>query len=113
MSDPAFLAAAHAVLDAIETGLGDLADQTDLDLDLDRQGNVLKVTFESGSTLVVNSHEAAREIWVAARTGGFHYRLLEEGRWVDTRSGDELFAALSRLVSELSGQPLRLSPGAA
>jgi CyaY protein len=109
MSENAFLAAAEAVLDQIESLLGTLADQTDLDLDLDRQGNVLRVDFEQGSPLVINIHEAAREIWVAARTGGFHYRLQADGQWVDTRNEDELFAALSRLVSEGSGQPVRLS----
>lgn len=109
MSDSAFLAASQAALDAIETGLGELADHTDIDLDLDRQGNVLRVTFEPGGQLVINSHEAAREIWVAARSGGFHYRLHEDGRWRDGRSGDELFDALSRLVSDVSGQPVRLS----
>jgi CyaY protein len=109
MSESAFLAAAEAVLDQIESQLGALADQTDLDLDLDRQGNVLRVDLEQGSPLVINIHEAAREIWVAARTGGFHYRLQADGRWTDTRHDDELFAALSRLVSEASGQPVRLS----
>lgn len=109
MSTHAFLAAAQSTLDVIESSLGALADQTDIDIDIDRQGNVLKVVFDSGTTLVINSHEAAQEIWVAARTGGFHYRLQDDQRWIDGRSGDELFAALSRLVSELSGQHVLLS----
>jgi CyaY protein len=110
MSESAFLAAAEAAIDLIESGLGELADQTDLDLDLDRQGNVLRVDLGQGSPLVINIHEPAREIWVAARTGGFHYRLQDDGRWVDARHAAELFDALSRLISELSGQAIRLSP---
>lgn len=108
MSEQAFLQAAEVTLDAIESGLERLLETADLDLDIERQGNVINLVFEDGSHIVINSHNAAREIWVAARSGGFHYRL-DEGRWVDGRSGDELFAALSRLVSAQSGVPVRLS----
>ena len=85
-----------------------MADQPGIDRDLARRGNVLRVTFEPGGQLVINSHEAAREIWVAARSGGFHYRLHEDGRWRAGRSGDDVFDALSRLWSEVLGQTVRL-----
>jgi CyaY protein len=67
--------------------------------------------FDDDSKIIVNGNTPLREIWVAAKAGGFHYRL-HDGRWTDTRSGDELFAALSRLVSQQSGTPVRLGPGA-
>lgn len=108
MSEQAFHQAAEATLDAIESGLERLVDTADLEMDIERQGNVITLVFEDESRIVVNSHGAAREIWVAARSGGFHYRQID-GRWVDGRSGDELFAALSRLVSAQSGVPVRLS----
>jgi CyaY protein len=57
--------------------------------------------------MVINRHGAAREIWVAAPSGGFHFRW-QDGAWRDTRDGSELFAALSRLVSAQSGQPVVL-----
>jgi CyaY protein len=57
--------------------------------------------------MIINRHAAAREIWVAAKSGGFHYR--HDGTaWRDTRDGDELFAALSRLVSAQAGAPVTL-----
>jgi len=56
----------------------------------------------------VNRHVAAREIWVAARAGGFHFRW-DGSAWRDTRDGGELFAALSRLISAQSGSGVILS----
>ena len=108
MSEQAFLQAAQQTLDAIESGLERIVETVGVDIDLERQGNVLTLTFEDDAQIVINSHAAAQEIWVAARSGGFHYRL-REGRWIDSRSGDELFAALSRLLSDQSGTPLLLA----
>jgi len=72
-------------------------------------GGVLEIEFEDGSVIVVNKQAAAQELWVAARGGGFHYRWDGAG-WRDTRSGEELFAALSRLASSQSGGAVVLAP---
>jgi CyaY protein len=70
---------------------------------------VLELEFADGGRMIVNRHAAAREIWVAARSGGFHFRH-DGGAWRDTRDGTELFAALSRLMSAQCGSPVRLPP---
>lgn len=78
------------------------------DADLQTKGaGVLEVEFGDGSKMVINRHGAAREIWVAARSGGFHFRH-DGSAWHDTRDGTELFAALSRLASEQAGVPVVL-----
>jgi len=59
--------------------------------------------------MVINRHGVARELWVAARAGGFHFRW-DGAAWRDTREGTELFAALSKLVSAQAGQPVLLRP---
>jgi CyaY protein len=69
---------------------------------------VLEIEFDDGEKIIVNRHGAAREIWVAARSGGFHFRW-DGSAWKDTRDGAELFAALSRLVSAQSGTGVILS----
>ena len=78
------------------------------DASLERKGpGVLEVEFENGAKLVINRHAAAREIWVAAKSGGFHFRY-DGSAWRDTRDGAELYGALSRLASAQSGAPLVL-----
>jgi CyaY protein len=70
---------------------------------------VLEIEYADGSRMVINRHGAAREIWVAAREGGFHFRW-DGTAWRDTRAGGELFSMLSRLVSSQSGEAVELRP---
>ena len=70
---------------------------------------VLEIDFENGSKIIVNRHGAAREIWVAARSGGYHFRF-DGNRWVGTRDGMDLFTCLSRCVGEQAGSLVQLVP---
>ena len=72
-----------------------------------KDSGVLELEFADGSRIVVNRHSAARQIWVAARSGGYHFRW-DGSDWVDTREGGELLAALSKLVSEQSNRAVVL-----
>jgi CyaY protein len=103
MNEPEFLAAAERVLAAIEAAL----EACDADIDVTRAGNVLTLELVDGSRIVVNSQAPMRQIWVAARSGGFHYEW-RDGSWRDTRDGAELFAALSRVISAQGGVPVLL-----
>jgi len=78
------------------------------DADVQTKGpGMLEVEFGNGTKMVINRHGAAREIWVAAKSGGFHFR--RDGPiWRDTRDGTELFAAVSRLASLQAGEPVTL-----
>jgi len=106
MNDAQFDSVANAALQALERALE--ASGVDADFET-KDGGVLEIEFADGSKIIVNRHAAAREIWVAARSGGFHYRW-DGASWRDTRDGTELFAALSKLVSAQGGSPGRLSP---
>ena len=90
MNESEFNKLADAALTQIESALE--ASGADLDFAMVSAG-VLEVEFADGSKMVVNRHGAAQEIWVAARSGGFHFRWDGE-RWRDTRDGTELMAAL-------------------
>lgn len=85
-----------------------LTEQDIVDVECRRSGNVLEIEFiKNASKIIVNSQAPMKEMWVAARSGGFHYRMVD-GQWTDTRSGKELFAALSELVTEQGGAPVTL-----
>jgi CyaY protein len=105
MNETEFNARAEGTLAAIVRALE--ASRVDCDCEFKGDG-VLELEFEDGSKIIVNRHGPAREIWVAAKSGGYHFRF-DGARWVNTRDGDELFAALSRYVSEQSGSPAVLS----
>jgi CyaY protein len=105
MTGDDFDARAREVLERIERALEESGVDADFEL---KEGGVLEIEFGDGSKMIVNRHQPAREIWVAARGGGFHFRW-DGSAWRDTREGTELFAALSRLVSAQSGRGVILA----
>jgi len=111
MTESEFNTLAETALTRLEAALENAADAQDIDLDWEaKPGGVLELEFADGSKMIVNRHAAAQEIWVAARSGGFHFRH-DAGLWIDTRSGEELFAALSRLASQQAGEHVNLCAG--
>jgi len=108
MSESEFLALAEATLTDIEAALDRLNDADVLDVECSRSGNVLEIEFiDNGTKIIVNSQAPMREMWVAARSGGFHYKRVGD-EWINTRDGSELFAALSSMASEQAGAPVIL-----
>lgn len=108
MSESEFLALAEATLTQIATALDRLNDEDVLDVECSRSGNVLEIEFiDNGTKIIVNSQAPMREMWVAARSGGFHYKRVGD-EWINTRDGSELFAALSSMASEQAGVPVVL-----
>ena len=105
MDDKEFNALADGVLARIETALE--ASDADLDFEL-AAGGVLEIEFADGSKIIVNRHGVAREIWVAARAGGFHFRW-DGTSWLDTRDGAELMGKLSALASQQAGETVTLT----
>lgn len=103
MTESEFLKQAEATLNQIEATLEALADTSELDVECTRSGNVLEIEFiDNGSKIIVNSQAPMQELWVAAKSGGFHFKA--QGRlWINTREGTELFAALSQMVSQQGG----------
>ena len=103
MNEIEFNQAADAVFRRIEQAL----DNSDADIDYDSNGSVLEMEFGDGSKLIVNRHVPNREIWLAARSGGFHYAL-QDDRWLSQRDGSELFARLGELVQLGCGKELHI-----
>lgn len=112
MTESEFLAAAEETLDAIEAAFERAAEAGDLDIESKRTDNVLEIEFiDQGSKIIVNSQAPMREMWVAARSGGFHYKR-DGARWINTRDGTELFAALAEMASSQAGTRISLSADA-
>jgi CyaY protein len=83
-------------------------DESGADCDCEPKGaGVLELEFADASRIIINRQSAAQEIWLAAKSGGYHFRW-NGAKWADTRDGGELFATLSKLVSGQSGRPVIL-----
>lgn len=102
ITDTDFIAATDRALAAIGEALDVALAASDADIDWSLNDGILEIECEDGSKLIVNRHVPNREIWVAARSGGHHFRP-REGAWRDTRSGEELGAALAALFAAQAG----------
>ena len=104
MTDSEYLSLAEAALAAVEQAV----EASGADIDTERSGNVLTLEFDNGSKIIVNLQAPMHEIWVAAKSGGFHFRYREQS-WRDTGSERELFAALSEFAGQQAGETVTLS----
>lgn len=104
MDEREFDAVADAMLARLEAALE--AEPGGIDYEV-RPGGIIEIECEDGSKLIINKHRAAREIWLAARSGGYHFRY-DGIRWTGTRDGEEFLVVLSRCLSEQAGRTITL-----
>jgi CyaY protein len=108
MTDIEYLDRAEALLKTIELSCDRINDQTEADVDNQRVGGMITLVFANHSQIIVNLQKPLQEVWMAARSGGYHYRWVD-GAWTDTKGHGEFFAHLSRCASEQAGLPLDFS----
>ena len=101
MTENEFNELADAVFERIEQGI----DDSDADIECSLNGTVLELEFDDGSQIVINRHGPNQEIWLAARSGGFHYAY-DNGQWFSKRDDSELFSKLGKLVQLGCGETI-------
>lgn len=105
MDDASFEHRAHEEMQYLEDRLGEL-DPDDADLTV--SAGVLRVDLRDGAKIVINSHRAAGQIWMAAVATAWHFDPLPDGRWLATRTGEELRPTLAKLIRDHLGVTLAL-----
>lgn len=111
MEEREFLILADAELTRIEDALDRLQADGNIDFDFElKPGGIIEIVLDDDSKVIVNRHAAAREIWVAARSGGFHFKPPQTAgaAWSGTRDGLALAETLSRCLSDQAGRAVRL-----
>ncbi|WP_137939398.1 iron donor protein CyaY [Chitinivorax sp. B] len=99
MNESDFLDAAEAVFDRIEAAI----DRSGLDIECNLNESVMELEFDDGTKIIINRHTPNRELWIAAKSGGFHYAWRDD-TWRNTRDGSEFFASLGHLISQYAGE---------
>ncbi len=87
----------NELADTVFTRIEEAIDGSGEDIECSLMGGVLELEFDDGSKIIINRHTPNREIWLAAKSGGFHYAW-QDGRWTSRRDGSELFGKLGELV---------------
>ena len=105
MTDLEFLDQAELLLSAVERACDRINDDTEADIDNQRSGGMITLSFANRSQIILNLQKPLHEVWMAAKSGGYHYKWVD-GAWQDTKGQGEFFANLSRYASEQAGVPL-------
>ncbi|MDF0605996.1 iron donor protein CyaY [Neisseriaceae bacterium TC5R-5] len=100
MNESQFLDLSDAIFKRIESAIDDHA----IDADGLISGNVMELEFADGGKIIINRHTANQELWIAAKSGGYHFSH-QAGQWIASRDGAEFFQTLSTAIETASGQP--------
>jgi CyaY protein len=105
MTDLEFSNHAEALLQALEAACDRLNDDADNDIDNQRVGGMVTLTFANRSQIIVNLQRPLQEVWLAAKSGGYHYRF-DGQHWQDTKGQGEFWQQLNADATAQSGLPL-------
>ena len=108
LTESEYNAKTRAVLASVEATIDKWLQDDLVDIDTQRTGGLLELSFPNGSKIILNTQPPLQEIWLAAKTGGYHFRFVD-GLWRDTRDGTEFLALLSTNASAQAGVTLTFS----
>ncbi len=107
MTDTEYLKQAEALLGGVEASCDRINDASDADLDNQRVGGMITITFANRSQIIINLQKPLQEVWLATKAGGFHYKF--DSFWRNTRGGSEFFSDLSEHASAQAGSVMVFS----
>lgn len=105
MTDLEFMDRAEQLLLAVEQCCDRINDTADADVDSQRTGGMITLTFPNGTQIIINQQKPLHEIWMAAKSGGYHYQF-DGQQWQDSKGAGEFFAGLSRDATAQAGLSL-------
>lgn len=108
MTDLEFMDHAERLLLAIERSCDRINDTSDADVDNQRTGGMVTLTFANRSQIIINLQKPLHEVWMAAKSGGYHYRL-DGTAWQDTKGAGEFFDCLNREATLQAGLLLKFA----
>lgn len=86
----------------------DAIEDAELDIDYETAGGILTLDFENGSKIIINRQAPVQQLWVAAKSGGFHFDWDVDKGWVLDADGEALSPFLNRVCSEQYGDTVNL-----
>jgi CyaY protein len=105
MDEASFDRVARDELHELENAFSDIDPD---DVEVSASDGVLRLDLRDGTKIVINSHRAARQIWMAAVASAWHFDPSADGRWRAAKTGDELRPTLARLLHDRIGVTVSL-----
>ena len=105
MDDASFDEVARGELHQLEDAFSEIDPD---DVEVSTSDGVLRLDLRDGTRIVINSHRAARQIWMAAVATAWHFDPVDGGSWRAPKTGEELRPTLARVLRERIGLSLAL-----
>jgi len=98
------------LIDDILMAIEDQLDDYDTDIDCETHAGILTLIMPNSSQIIINRQRPTQQLWLAAKSGGFHFELdAASNSWLDTRSGDNFVDSLNRCLKEQTGEDYKIS----
>lgn len=110
LTDNDFIQCVRIELERLDSAITKAIECTNLDLEINRDGGLLEIECENGSKIVITSQLARHEIWIAAKSGGFHFYFdAQQELWLNTRDQTELYQTVAKLITQQSNADFELT----
>ncbi|ANO31736.1 iron donor protein CyaY [Vibrio breoganii] len=95
----------HQLADEQLTNIEQAIEDSGADIDFETSGNVMTLEFEDRTQIIINKQEPMREIWLASKSGGYHFSM-QEGAWICSKTGFELMALVKAECEKQAGEEI-------
>ncbi|MCY9827805.1 iron donor protein CyaY [Vibrio chagasii] len=95
----------HQLVDIQMQNIEEAIDDSEADIDYEVTGNVMTLEFENRSQIIINRQEPMKEIWLASKSGGFHFKLVDD-KWTCSKTGMELFEMVKEECVKHAGEDI-------
>ncbi len=95
----------HQLVDIQMQNIEEAIDDSEADIDYEVTGNVMTLEFENRSQIIINRQEPMKEIWLASKSGGFHFKLIDD-KWTCSKTGMELFEMVKEECVKHAGEEI-------
>lgn len=85
----------HQIVDVQMQTIEEMIDDSEADIDYETSGNVMTLEFEDRSQIIINRQEPMKEVWLASKSGGFHFSYQNE-QWICSKTGMELITMVKQ-----------------
>ncbi|WP_252177449.1 iron donor protein CyaY [Endozoicomonas sp. 4G] len=100
----------HDLLDDLMVAIEDAIEEAELDIDYETAAGILTLTCEDHSKVILSRQTPVLQLWLAARSGGFHFDYdVDKKQWLTDSDGEEFMQVLNRCLSQQCGETVVLS----
>ena len=97
----------HDLVDSTLERIEETLDDAETDIDVQFGGGILTIVCENRSQLIFTRQAPVSQLWLATKSGGFHFDYnAEQASWVLDSDGTPLQGFLTQAYAEQAGETL-------